>query len=109
VKGERVPIIRRNPDVMWREEAEALAEAQAALDRGDDAGEIGTSLLFCGGTMLVLNLLGTEIWQVCDGRSIDDIVAVLLPQIEVEEETLRTDVRAFLDELAEKGFITYGK
>jgi pyrroloquinoline quinone biosynthesis protein D len=101
--------IRRNPDVMWREEDEALAGAREALDRGEDIGELGTSVLFSGGTMLSLNFLGTEIWKLCDGRSADDIVAELLPQFEVEEDVLRGDVQAFLDELAEKGFISYGK
>jgi GeoRSP system PqqD family protein len=101
--------MQRNPDVMWREEDEALAEAQEALDRGEDVGEVGTSVLFCGGTMLSLNLLGTEVWKLCDGRSIDDVVAELLPQFDIEEEVLRTDVEAFLSELAEKGFITYEK
>jgi len=101
--------IRRNPDVMWREEDEALSAAQEALDRGEDAGEIGTSVLFSGGSMLSLNLLGTEIWKLCDGRSVDDLVAELLPLFEVEEAQLRVDIRAFLSELAEKGFVTYGK
>lgn len=101
--------IRRNTDVMWREEDEALAGAREALDRGEDIGELGTSVLFSGGTMLSLNFLGTEIWKLCDGRSADDIVAELLPQFEVEEDVLRGDVQAFLDELAEKGFISYGK
>ena len=73
------------------------------------SGEMGTSVLFSGGTMLSLNLLGTEIWKLCDGRSADEIVAELLPQFEVEEDMLRGDVQAFLDELAEKGFITYEK
>jgi pyrroloquinoline quinone biosynthesis protein D len=94
---------------MWREEDEALAGAREALDRGEDIGELGTSVLFSGGTMLSLNFLGTEIWKLCDGRSADDIVAELLPQFEVEEDVLRGDVQAFLDELAEKGFISYGK
>jgi pyrroloquinoline quinone biosynthesis protein D len=104
-----MPKIRRNPDVMWREEDEALAGAREALDRGDDVGQMGTSVLFSGGTMLSLNFLGTEIWKLCDGRSVDDIAAELHPQFEVEEDVLREDVRAFLDELAEKGFVTYGK
>jgi pyrroloquinoline quinone biosynthesis protein D len=102
-----MPKIRRNPDVMWREEDEAQAGARDALDRGEDVGEIGTSVLFSGGTMLSLNFLGTEIWKLCDGRSADDIVDELLPQFEVEEDTLRGDAQVFLDELAEKGFITY--
>ena len=92
---------------MWREEVDALADAQAGLDRGDDVEELGTSVLFSGGTMLSLNYLGTEIWKLCDGRGVDQIVAELLTQFEVEEDVLREDVEAFLGELAAKGFVTY--
>ncbi len=99
--------VHRNPNVMWREEEEGLADARDALDRGETAGEVGTSVLFCGGTMLSLNLLGTEVWKLCDGRKVAGIVAELLPQFEVEEDVLSDDVGAFLAELAEKGFITY--
>ena len=101
--------IQRNPNVMWREEIDALAEAQAGLDRGDDVGEVGTAVLFSGGAMLSINVLGTEIWKLCDGRCIDDIVAELLEQFDVEEDLLRCDVRAFLDDLTKKGFITYAE
>ncbi len=92
---------------MWREEEEVLVEARQVLERGEDAGEMGTAVLFCGGTMLSLNILGAEIWKKCDGRSVDEIVAELLQHFEVDGETLGRDVRSFLDELAEKGFITY--
>lgn len=101
--------IHRNPNVMWREEVDALAEAQAGLERGDDVGDIGTAVLFSGGAMLSINVLGAEIWKLCDGRSIDEIVAELLEQFDVEEELLRSDVQAFLDDLTKKGFITYAE
>lgn len=98
--------IKRNPNVMWREEVDALAEAQMGLERGDDVEELGTAVLFSGGTMLSINFLGTEIWKLCDGRGMDDIVSTLFEQFDVEEEMLRSDVQAFLDDLAKKGFIT---
>lgn len=101
--------IHRNPDVMWREEADALARVREALDRGEAVEETGTSVLFSGGTMLSLNYLGTEIWKLCDGRTPEGIVAELLPQFEVDEAVLREDVQAFLDELAVKGFIRYAE
>ncbi len=104
---EQMGKVRRKPNVMWREEEEALADARDALDRDEDVGEVGTSVLFSGGTMLSLNLLGTEVWKLCDGRNVAGIVAELLPQFEVEEDVLSEDVEAFLAELAEKGFVTY--
>jgi GeoRSP system PqqD family protein len=57
--------------------------------------------------MLSLNLLGTEIWKLCDGRTIDEIVSSLVESFEVEPEVLKNDVAAFVDELKEKKFIRY--
>ena len=94
---------------MWREEVDTLAEAQAGLDRGDDVEDLGTAILFSGGSMLSINFLGSEIWKLCDGRGMDDIVNTLFVQFDVEEEMLRSDVQAFLDDLAKKGFITYAE
>ncbi len=99
--------IHRNPNVMWREEEDALARVSEALDRGEEVEETGTSVLFSGGSMLSLNYLGTEIWKLCDGLTLDGIVAELLPQFDVDEAVLREDVAVFLDELAAKGFINY--
>src|SRR5512142_2711440 len=101
--------IRRNPDVMWREETDALAAVQSGLERGDDVGEIGTAILFSGGVMLSVNILGMEIWKLCDGRDFDAIVTALLSRFDVDEETLSADVLAFLDELKQKRFITYAE
>ena len=66
-------------------------------------------MLFSGGTMMALNLVGSEIWKICDGLTVEEIAAKLQAQFEVEEEILREDVRFFLDELAEKGFVIYGE
>jgi pyrroloquinoline quinone biosynthesis protein D len=100
-------IIQRNPDILWREEDDARDEAISAQERGEDVAEVGTSLLFAGGQMVVLNMLGTEIWKRCDGKSLDELVSEILAEFEVEEEVLRADVTAFLAELEGKGFISY--
>ena len=99
--------IYRNPDVLWREEEEASREALAVLERGDDVEEMGTSLLFADGVMVTLNLLGTEIWKMCDGIDSEELITALLGQFEVEEDVLREDVQLFLDDLLSKGFIRY--
>lgn len=101
--------VLRNPDVMWRVEEEIMAETLRALECGEDIAEQGTSVLFSGGTMMALNLVGSEIWKICDGLTVEEIAARLHAQFEVEEDILREDVRFFLDELAEKGFVTYGE
>ena len=99
--------IFRNPDVMWREEEEYKEQALEGLEKGDDVEDVGTSVLYSGGKMLSLNLLGTEIWKSCDGRTADEIVSGLLESFEVEEDVLKKDVTSFMSELEEKGFIRY--
>jgi GeoRSP system PqqD family protein len=99
--------IVRNPDVLWREEDEARDEVHAALEQGGDVSEVGTSLLFANGQMVVLNLLGTEIWKRCDGKSLTELIDELLAEFEVEKDILLEDVSGFLAELAGKGFIVY--
>ncbi len=53
--------------------------------------------------MIVLNEPGTAIVKLCDGRSLEDIVAALkeaFPGAEPED-----DVREFLGQLAERGLV----
>ena len=97
----------RNPEILWREEDESKAEAVAGLAKGDDVAEVGTSVLFSDGIMLSLNILGTEIWKRCDGRSVDDIVSDLITEFDVDPDVLRQDALLFLGELEQKGFIRY--
>lgn len=99
--------IQRNPDILWREEDDAVEEAHSLLEQGGDAAEIGTAILFSDGTMVTLNILGTEIWKRCEGLTEDEIVAELLQEFDVEESVLRCDVAAFLQDLADKRYISY--
>ncbi len=97
--------IFRNPDVMWREEDEYREQAYERLDKGEDVGEIGTSVLYSGSEMLSLNLLGTEIWRRCDGRTIDEIASELVEVFDVEVDVLIEDAKGFISELKGKGYI----
>ena len=99
--------VYRNPDVMWREEDESREQACEGLEKGDDVVDVATSLLFADGEMVSLNLLGTEIWKLCDGRSVVQLIATLQEQFDVAAEVLEVDVMSFLDELAQKGFVRY--
>jgi GeoRSP system PqqD family protein len=101
--------IFRNPDIMWREEAGYRKEALEGLEKGTDVEDVGTSVLYLGGKVLSLNILGTEIWKLCEGRTVDEIVSELLQSFEVAPDVLEKDVRSFLQELQEKGFIYYEK
>jgi len=97
----------RNPEVLWREEDDAKAEAYAGLSQGEDVADVGTSVLFSDGIMMSLNVLGTEIWKRCDGRTVDEIVTDLLTVFEVEPDVLKKDTAEFLAELKQKDFIRY--
>ena len=99
--------IFRNPEVLWREEDEPKAQALEGLARGEDTGDVGTSVLFADGVMVSLNVLGTEIWKRCDGRTVDEVVAELTEQFDAEPAVIREDATAFLAALAKKGFIRY--
>jgi pyrroloquinoline quinone biosynthesis protein D len=99
--------ILRNPEVLWREEDESKAQAYEGLSKGENVSEVGTSVLFSDGIMLSLNILGTEIWKRCDGRSMEAIVSELLVEFDVDPDVLRDDTLAFLSELEQKGFIRY--
>jgi pyrroloquinoline quinone biosynthesis protein D len=99
--------IYRNPEILWREEDESRAEAYAGLSKGEDVANVGTSVLFSDGVMMSLNLLGTEVWKRCDGRTVDEIIAELTTQFDVESEVLKEDTLPFLAELEKKGFIRY--
>ena len=89
----------RNPDVLWRRDSD--------YNEGASQEDAMAAILFSGGSMLSLNEFGIEIWELCDGRTVDEMVASLIPELEVDEDVLRTDILDFLDSLSQKGFIRY--
>ncbi|MDA8241091.1 MAG: GeoRSP system PqqD family peptide chaperone [Nitrospiraceae bacterium] len=97
--------IFRNPDAKWREEDKFREKAYEGLGKGQDVSGIGTSIILHSGKMHSFNLLGTEIWKLCDGRTVEEIVSELKEKFEVDEETLRSDVDAFLEHLKEEGLV----
>jgi GeoRSP system PqqD family protein len=97
--------IFRNPNAQWREEDLYKEEAYKGLDEGKDVADVGTSIILHSGKMHSLNLLGTEIWKLCDGRTVDDIVSELQNVFDVEPDVLREDVSEFLKSMKEEGLI----
>jgi GeoRSP system PqqD family protein len=97
--------IYRNPDAKWREEDKFREQAHEGLSKGEDVSDIGTSIILHSGKMHSFNLLGTEIWKLCDGRALDEIVSELKEKFEVDGETLRKDVVAFLEQLKRDGLV----
>ena len=58
------------------------------------------------GQIFELNLLGADIWKLCDGRrKLAGIVDELLKEYDVEREELERDVRVFLEEMKERGWL----
>ena len=72
----------------------------------DIAGEhilipIGATALELNG-LITVNEVGVTIWKLLQNEvTFDEIVAAVLEEYEVEEETARADVREFLDTLIE--------
>jgi hypothetical protein len=50
-----------------------------------------------------LNDVGTRVWELCDGRSVGEIVNVIVDEFEVERSLAHTDVTRFLEELLKCG------
>jgi len=97
---------QRRPGLPWREEQDAARDALAALEAGRDASREGTLLVVERGRITELNLLGGEIWKLCDGtRDVGAIVEALLPRFEVERDELAGDVRGFLADLVARGWL----
>lgn len=100
---------QRNSSIVWRHEAKREEELLAAQEQGEDISEGGTVILIHQGTMHQLNLLGGEIWQLCDGeRSLDQIIAELAADYEVERSVLEEDVRVFVTDLTQRGWLNHG-
>lgn len=52
-----------------------------------------------------LNAVGTRVWELCDGRSIDAIVESIMSEFDVDGPTALRDVQHFLAELRELGVL----
>ena len=102
----------RNPDVNWRVESHREAhvrevlEDPARVEEDEQAEDVGTITILSGGVMHQLNLLGGEVWKLCDG-TLDrkGLLTSLLELFEVDEAVLAQDVNSFLDEMMDKGLI----
>jgi len=53
----------------------------------------------------VLNEVGARIWALADGRTLAQILDILVNEYEVERTQLRVDAEAFLSELQERGLL----
>ena len=100
-----MPGFYRNPEAVWREEDVPKEQAVKGLEQGEDVSDIGTSIVLFHGEMHTLNILGTEVWKLCEGRTMDEIVSELKDSFEVEPAVLKKDVSLFLINLKEIGLV----
>lgn len=95
----------RDPDAMWREEDGQKGLVLEGLEQGRDVADIGTSIVLMNGTIHSLNILGTEIWKLCDGKTFDEIVSALKDMFDVGPAKLEADVNSFLAEMKGLGLV----
>jgi pyrroloquinoline quinone biosynthesis protein D len=108
VKGKFVNNLHRNSDIVWRIEKRKQQAVIDRLEAGDEIEDEGTVILLISGMMHQLNLLGGMIWNLCDGtRTIDSVVFELQKEFDVTKETLQADVQEFIDDLVERGWLSY--
>lgn len=89
-----------------------MPTADSIPRRGDDvtasvsAGE-AVLMLPARGQIKVLNEVGTRVWELIDGnRSIDQVVAVICKEYDVDPDRALSDTLAFIDELVAKRLAT---
>lgn len=108
--------LMRNPSVNWRVETHREERAlEALLDperEGEDleTGTVGTVTLLSDGVMHQLNLMGGEIWKLCDG-SLDrnGILDSLMQTFEADRQTVKEDLDEFLSDMIRRGLMHEGK
>ncbi|MBI5498912.1 MAG: PqqD family protein [Deltaproteobacteria bacterium] len=76
---------RRHPDVAFR-----VIDGQAVI------------VVPATQSMHTLNEVGTFVWERCEGRTVDEIVGLLVEEFEVDDATARGDLETFARELGEK-------
>ncbi len=102
-------VLHRNPEIVWRREKRREEQVLKELEEGGEVAERGTVILLISGMMHQLNLLGGMIWDLCDGsRTQAQVVDQLLTEFDVERAELETDVADFIDDLLNRGWLTYG-
>jgi hypothetical protein len=58
------------------------------------------------GLYFALNEVGARVWELCDGqRAIDDIVAVIVEEYDVDTATARADVAELVAQLADDALL----
>ena len=98
--------IQRDPALIWRDEPDEKASILAALERGEEVGDLGWIVIVDGGMIHQLNLLAGDIWLLCDGsRDEAAVVEALAEQYDAPPEEIGEDVRAFVADCRQRGWL----
>jgi pyrroloquinoline quinone biosynthesis protein D len=65
----------------------------------------GKAMLVFPESVLVLNGTGGAIAELCDGRTIEEIVLTLAGRFGAPESRIRTDVATYVEQLMERGLL----
>lgn len=101
--------IKRNPLASWRLEEERMQQIEQIEDEGTLKNlDRGVGFISFGNEIFELNLLGAQIWLLCDGeKTKKDIIEALRRKYVVSEEKLLQEVDEFLSEMANFQLVTY--
>lgn len=103
-----MPLLTREPSVFWRVEARREEQARRILagQEEGDAEALGTMTLLAGGSMHQLNVVGGEIWKLCDGtRDRAAVAEALRERFEAGGDELRGAVDEFVEDLLARGLV----
>jgi len=96
----------RHPSVVWREEKGVEDKLLVPLEQEEAAREKGGITLIVSGIIHQLNLLGAEIWKLCDGtHTVAEIADILTTKYKDEVSLSAYDVQAFIADLLERGWL----
>ena len=83
-------IVAKNPKTAWR-----IIEGEAVILSMDSK------------VLRGLNPVGSRIWELIDGqRSLEEIIEVVIQEFDVAPADAAQDVRAFIQELLNRGLVT---
>ncbi|MCX7991023.1 MAG: PqqD family peptide modification chaperone [Proteobacteria bacterium] len=102
--------VKISDDVFERVEEENLRQAEEALSKGiyEVAENLGVLTLIKAGLMTQLNIMGYHIWnKIKEPKTISQLAEEISKDFDVPYETALEDVKIFLKDLIDSGFIIY--
>jgi hypothetical protein len=94
--------IRWSEDCVWHSIGDALAVVKVSPP---DGGYIPADDVISG---IVLNSIGRDIWDLCDGtRTFESIINQLLEEYKGDPEKIRGDIQKTVSQLKKESFVTY--